>query len=905
MKSIILKIRPFLLSFFLFGFVGGMQLSQAQITNGNFEAGNLSGWTGSSVATVSAGMTVLGWTVNPAGGYMASIQPTPGLLKATAETNLGLASGALVAFNSGLFNTATNFGTLSQSITLTSDQTFTIYWNYISQDYSPYNDGVIATLTGPSFSVIRLMAVTANAHGNAEAILTGSYGSTGWHSLTFTAGAAGTYTLGFASFNTGDQGVNPILLIDDGPGSTILPGQPVVTTTAVSSIGNATAVSGGNVTSIGTSAVTARGVCWNTATGPTTANSKTVDGAGAGAFVSNLTGLAAGTTYYIRAYATNSSATTYGTELSFTTTTAPTDPTSITATVNPLPYGSSTQLTAVGQVGTVYWYSGSCGGTPVGTGNPITVSPGTTTTYYARNFNSGVFSTGCASIIITVTPVPLTVSADMKSKCFDGGIFTGGYTVTYSGFVNGETPSVLKGALSFNGTAKTATAAGVYTIEPSGLASANYTITYLGNTLTIYPLSVPNLTGPDQACQLGSPGIYRTDPGMTNYQWTASTGGVFVTGNSMSEVKVVWLTPGVHLLSVTYTTPAGCVPPAAGTKSVTVNAQPQPTIDGNNSTCLLGVKHIYTTEAGMSNYVWAVPGSAGTILSGQGTSEVEVMWFLEGDYWISVSYTNPSGCSPVSATMAGILLKPIPGNAGPVTGLTTSCGPVYQVVYRVDRVPGADTYVWSVPEGAVITSGRGSWSIMVDYPTVPVSGSVSVYPMNLCAKGEPSPPLEVRLFAVPETPVISLEGRTLISSSETGNQWYRAEGAISGATGQTYSPVESGEYWVQVSSENCTSQPSNTQHYIGLGINNQALSRFEIYPVPSDGQFTISFATESGQRSRLQIINSMGTTIYEWDGISIKGETTKDVDLRGIAKGLYFVFLSTGEQREVRKIMIL
>ncbi len=80
-----------------------------------------------------------------------------------------------------------------------------------------------------------------------------------------------------------------------------------------------TAVSGGNVTSDGGAAVTARGVCWSTNHNPTTADSKTVDGSGTGAFTSNLNGLIAGTTYYIRAYATNSAGTAYGDEVSFTT----------------------------------------------------------------------------------------------------------------------------------------------------------------------------------------------------------------------------------------------------------------------------------------------------------------------------------------------------------------------------------------------------------------------------------------------------------------------------------------------------------------------------------------------------------------------------------------------------------
>ena len=94
---------------------------------------------------------------------------------------------------------------------------------------------------------------------------------------------------------------------------------PSVTTAEVSSITTNSAVCGGNITSNGWSEVTARGVCWSTSPNPTISNSKTADGTGTGSFTSNITGLADGTTYYVRAYATNSKGTAYGEEKSFTT----------------------------------------------------------------------------------------------------------------------------------------------------------------------------------------------------------------------------------------------------------------------------------------------------------------------------------------------------------------------------------------------------------------------------------------------------------------------------------------------------------------------------------------------------------------------------------------------------------
>jgi uncharacterized protein (TIGR02145 family) len=95
---------------------------------------------------------------------------------------------------------------------------------------------------------------------------------------------------------------------------------PTLTTIPPSSITQAAASSGGNISSDGGAAITARGVCWSTSANPTIAlTTKTIDGTGTGAFTSNITGLSANTTYYVRAYATNSQGTAYGNEGSFTT----------------------------------------------------------------------------------------------------------------------------------------------------------------------------------------------------------------------------------------------------------------------------------------------------------------------------------------------------------------------------------------------------------------------------------------------------------------------------------------------------------------------------------------------------------------------------------------------------------
>lgn len=94
---------------------------------------------------------------------------------------------------------------------------------------------------------------------------------------------------------------------------------PTVTTASISSITDVSASGGGNVTDDGGANITARGVCWSTSQNPTVSDSHTTDGTGTGPFTSSITGLSASTTYYVRAYATNSAGTSYGSEVSFQT----------------------------------------------------------------------------------------------------------------------------------------------------------------------------------------------------------------------------------------------------------------------------------------------------------------------------------------------------------------------------------------------------------------------------------------------------------------------------------------------------------------------------------------------------------------------------------------------------------
>ena len=118
---------------------------------------------------------------------------------------------------------------------------------------------------------------------------------------------------------------------------TTVPAVPSLTTREILNITNSTATGGGSITNDGGSAVSVKGICWSTSPNPTTSNSKTTDGTGTATFASFMTGLSASVTYYVRAYATNSTGTGYGNQQTFTA----------SSTSNTLPVVTSTSVTGL------------------------------------------------------------------------------------------------------------------------------------------------------------------------------------------------------------------------------------------------------------------------------------------------------------------------------------------------------------------------------------------------------------------------------------------------------------------------------------------------------------------------------------------------------------------------------
>ena len=219
-------------------------------------------------------------------------------IRAYATNSVGTAYGNEITFTTSQIVTATLTTT---DISLISQTTAVSGGNITADGNGAISARGICWATTTAPSVANSLTTDGSGTGIFTSNLTPLLPATKYYVRAYATNSAGTAYGNEVSFTTSSIAV------------------PTLTTTAASAITLTTATSGGNITADGGGAVTARGVCYATTTGPTIASPKTTNGTGTGSFVSNLTGLLPGTTYYVRAYATNSAGTAYGNELSFAT----------------------------------------------------------------------------------------------------------------------------------------------------------------------------------------------------------------------------------------------------------------------------------------------------------------------------------------------------------------------------------------------------------------------------------------------------------------------------------------------------------------------------------------------------------------------------------------------------------
>ena len=682
-------------------------------------------------------------------------------------------------------------------------------------------------------------------------------------------------------------------------------------------------------------------------------------------------------------------------------------------TVNQLPVPTITGVNSVCQGATGVVYTSQAGMTnyiwTISPGGIITAGTGTNNisvtwntagnNAVSVNYTNGTSCSALAPVAFPVTVNILTVPTitGPSSVCLNAA----GTVYTTEAGMTGYTWAISAGAIITAGAASNAVTitwntAGAKTVSVNYLNANNCNAaTSTSYNVTVNSLPVPAITGPVLVCQGASGVVYTTQAGMTNYIWTVPSGAIITSGGTPNSntITLTWNNSGLMAVTVNYTNINGCVSLTPASFSVTVNPQAVPTIGSTNTPCLGSVNNIYYTEIGQSNYFWTV--SSGIIVSGQATSTINVTWTGGGQQNVTVNYTNSLGCPAAEAYVYNLFVNPLPSIAGAIAGVGTVCAGTNSVAYSttsvlnatsytwtlpagatiatgagttsitvnygpsavsgnisvtgnnscgdgiasdfaitvnplpaaagtiigsaavcegaggvnymVSSVTGAASYAWTVPSGAIITSGATTNQVAVSFGSVAASGVITVKGINACGSGVLSHDFMVVVNPIPSAPVISSLGSVLTSSALSGNQWYYEGTAIAGATGQSYTITNNtGYYWCVVSLNGCSSANSNKVWVVVTNTMELPVSAsFTIYPVPNNGQFTASIRFPVDNTFNISVYNQIGSKLLELKNVNVVGgKSDTQINLRPLSNGVYIVVFMNNDYQVVKRVLV-
>lgn len=174
------------------------------------------------------------------------------------------------------------------------------------------------------------------------------------------------------------------------------------------------------------------------------------------------------------------------------------------------------------------------------------------------------------------------------------------------------------------------------------------------------------------------------------------------------------------------------------------------------------------------------------------------------------------------------------------------------------------------------------------YVTPPLTNS-TVYFVEASVSGMTSSrtPAIAGVNPAPATPTITVSGDTLTSSATSGNQWFRNNLAIAGATTQQYIATQSGFYAVQTTGAGCTSALSNDTLVLASVQEQLVENGVSVYPNPGAGLFNVEVL--NGQAEEILVLDPLGRVVFSEE--HPQAQTVIHLEEKG--DGIYFLIVRT------------
>ena len=275
---------------------------------------------------------------------------------------------------------------------------------------------------------------------------------------------------------------------------------------------------------------------------------------------------------------------------------------------------------------------------------------------------------------------------------------------------------------------------------------------------------------------------------------------------------------------------------------------------------------------------------------------------------LDVYATNPS---PQAAPADG---SGVPGNPASDTGnvfrldlsvvptgdhiLIVQCDSGGATIFRNNSISGATTYPMSIPNVMSITGNSATGMESQFY--------YFTYDMRVNTGSCISDRLPV-VANVIAAPTISQVGDSLVSSANSGNQWYLNDTAINGANGQKYKPTKNGPYKVVTSDAQGCQKTSNVISYVLTAIDPIVAAReinLMVSPNPNTGVFNLSFTVPTRADLSIDILSSSGQKVYTASRPNFSGRFSSQIHIRQAASDVYLLRIQHDKKTYLQKIII-
>jgi len=315
--------------------------------------------------------------------------------------------------------------------------------------------------------------------------------------------------------------------------------------------------------------------------------------------------------------------------------------------------------------------------------------------------------------------------------------------------------------------------------------------------VTINANPTPTLTISDTVVCEGQIGVtYTTQSGFSTYTWTIG-GGTIASGSGTDSITVDWGTGGGGTVDLTVVDTNGCTGSLSSTQSVTIYANPSPTLTVSETiVCENELDVIYTTQSGFSTYIWTVSG--GSISSGDGTNSILVDWGSSGVGSVNLNVIDTNGCAGLLALTVSVTILSTPTAIITPSGTTNFCtGDSIQLSSDV-----ATTYLWLL-NGS--TTGLTSQNIYVTTPgdyQVVVTNAAGCTDTSAISTLVENPSPTATITASGSTTFCSNDSVTLTADTASIYLWF-LNGSSTGQTSQSIVVMDAGNYQVAISNAFC------------------------------------------------------------------------------------------------------